>query len=65
MHPKSSAIISQIVNPAGGPAPALPKGAPTSMTIGQIIAPTGTYSGVERRVQGALVMEVVAPLPAQ
>lgn len=65
MDPRSRAIISRIVEPTGGPASALPAGASTSMTLEQIIAPTGRYSGMERRVQGALVMEVIAPPPAQ
>lgn len=60
MHRTSRDIIAQILSPAGGVAPD-DAPASTPMTIEQIVSPTGVYTGVERRQQGALVAEVVAP----
>lgn len=65
MHPTSSAIIGQILCPAGGdPAPHAAAQS-TSMTIEQIVSPTGVYSGEERRSRGTLVAEVVIPAPRE
>lgn len=61
MHPSTSRIIAQIVNPPGGVAPEREVQASTAMTIEQIIRPRGVYTGVERRAQGALLAEVITP----
>lgn len=61
MHPTSRGIIGQIINPAGGVAPGAVPEASTPMTIGQIVSPSGVYTGVERRQQGVLVAEEVVP----
>lgn len=60
----SREIISQIVKPSGGAAPAAPESS-TPMTIAQIVNPAGVYDGAERRAQGMLVAEIIAPAPAR
>lgn len=65
MHPTSSAIIGQILRPTGGDPAPYSASTSTSMTIEQIVSPTGVYSGEERRPRGTLVAEVVLPSPAR
>lgn len=61
MHPTSRGIIGQILIPTGGVAPGVAAQASAPMTIRQIVSPSGVYTGTERRHQGALIAEVVAP----
>lgn len=60
MHPTARSIIAQIVRPEGGAPPEPVIAASTQMTIEQIVSPKGSYSGEERRAQGALIAEVVS-----
>lgn len=61
MDPSSRRLIGEIVSPTGGAAPPYRPDASTPITIEQIVRPTGRYAGEERRPQGQLVAEVVAP----
>lgn len=61
MDPSSRRLIGGIVSPTGGAAAPYRPDASTPITIEQIVNPAGRYTGEERRPQGQLVAEVIAP----